>query len=230
MLAARCFFSINCALAGAADGGHFDRFLLFSGFNLWRHGGFAHGGMLWSPGGLAQEGFTLKFLLAGGQYRYHAGTTEVVGNQALASVTGGWRFKRDGVEITVFIGPDIQSHHLSPDDRGNRMRGTQFGARLGGDLWCQPSQAFMVNAGVSASTIGPNYWARGAVGWRLLGRVWIGPELLALGGDRYHQFRVGLHATGFRTPMLEWSAGFGFASDTENRDGLYTRIGVIMRR
>ena len=34
------------------------RYLLFSGLDLWRNGGFLHGGMLWSPAGLGQEGFT----------------------------------------------------------------------------------------------------------------------------------------------------------------------------
>jgi hypothetical protein len=227
VLAARSFFGVEGARAGPADE---HRFLLFSGFNLWRHGGFGHGGMLWSPNGLTQEGFTLKLLLAGGQYRYHAGTTEVTGTQALASVMGGWRFKRDGLEITLFLGPDLQMNRLSPDDRGNRMRGTQFGTRVGADFWYQPNQAVMVNGGVSASTIGPNYWARGAVGWRFMESVWIGPELMALGGDRYHQFRAGVHATGWRTQTLEWSAGFGYAHDTDDRDGLYTRIGVIIRR
>jgi hypothetical protein len=51
---------------------HLNRYLLFAGFDLWRNGGFAHGGLLWSPGGIEREGLTFKLLLAGGLYRYHA--------------------------------------------------------------------------------------------------------------------------------------------------------------
>ncbi|MEA2988361.1 MAG: hypothetical protein QOG83_1072, partial [Alphaproteobacteria bacterium] len=38
---------VSCALAGSADDEWYDdRFLMFGGFDLWRGGGFAHGGML----------------------------------------------------------------------------------------------------------------------------------------------------------------------------------------
>src|SRR5438270_11372472 len=40
------------------------RYLLFGGLDLWRNGGFLHGGVLWSPAGLGQ-GFTLKLLFGG---------------------------------------------------------------------------------------------------------------------------------------------------------------------
>src|SRR6476661_9192314 len=46
------------------------RFLLFSTTDLWRHGGFAHGGVLWAPSGLDQEGPVLKLLFGGGIYHY----------------------------------------------------------------------------------------------------------------------------------------------------------------
>jgi hypothetical protein len=39
---------------------------LFADTDLWRDGAFANGGLLWSPAGLGQSGFTLKLLLAGG--------------------------------------------------------------------------------------------------------------------------------------------------------------------
>ena len=63
-----------CVAAGPAragdDGAHF---LLFSGADLWRDGQFMHGGLLWSPEGLDRDGFTLKAMISGGQYRYASG-------------------------------------------------------------------------------------------------------------------------------------------------------------
>src|SRR3954465_13374845 len=74
---------VNCAFAEPeANGEHVDRYLLFSGFDVWRNGGFVHGGLLWSPDGLAHEGFSLKVLFAGGTYQYQAGTTDTTGRQA----------------------------------------------------------------------------------------------------------------------------------------------------
>jgi len=50
------------------------QFLLFSGADLWRDGRFMHGGLLWSPGGLDNEGFTFQLVTSGGLYRYRSGT------------------------------------------------------------------------------------------------------------------------------------------------------------
>jgi len=224
-------FGGECAAAdAAAETKHFDRYLLSSGFDVWRNGGSLHGGVLWSPDGLYREGFTLKLLVAGGQYRYVSGGATVTGRYTLTSAMAGWRFKQDRLEVTLFAGPDVQSHRLTPNDLGNRMRGSHAGIRLGADLWYQPSDTFMATGSVSLSTIGPNYWARAAIGWHLFGRAWIGPEVMALGGDRYQQYRAGVHATAFRAADFEWSMGLGYARDSDDRNGGYLRVGVLTRR
>ena len=109
------------------------------------------------------------------------------------------------------------------------MRGRQKGIRAGAEVWYQPSDTFMTNAAVSASTIGPNYWVRGAIGWHVFDFAWLGPELTALGGHRYRQYRAGVHATAFRWALFEFSAGFGYARDSDERDGFYGRFGVLVR-
>jgi hypothetical protein len=222
---------VDCAFADTeANGERIERALLFSGFDLWRNAGFLHGGMLWSPGGLAHDGFTLKLLFAGGRYQYRSGGTIITGEQTLASVLPGWRFKSENLEAVVFAGPDLQSYHLTPDDPGNHLRGGQAGLRVGGDVWYEPSHAMMVTASASASTIGSNLWGRAAAGWRLLDRFWAGPEIEAFGDHSYQQLRVGLHATALKTGRFEWSAGFGYAHDSDDRAGLYGRIGLITRQ
>jgi hypothetical protein len=223
--------SLDCAFAEeGANGAEFNRYLLFSGFDLWRSGGFIHGGVLWSPGGLEREGFTLKLLTGGGDYRYQSRGTEIRGESGLVSVMPGWRIKSGRLEITAVAGADLQVHRLTPDDPGNRTRGTHAGVRAGFDLWYQPSDEMMVAAGVSASTIGPNYWSRLATGWRIFDRIWVGPEAVALGGSNYQQLRLGIHATSFKTGPLEWSAGVGYTRDSDHRDGVYGRVGVLTRQ
>jgi hypothetical protein len=75
-VAAACFVAVSmlcgldCAFAEtAADGADSDHYLLFGGSDLWRSGGFLHGGVLASPGGLLHEGFTFKLLFGGGVFR-----------------------------------------------------------------------------------------------------------------------------------------------------------------
>jgi hypothetical protein len=209
-----------------------DSLLMFGGYDLWRNGGFVHGGMLWSPDGLGSEGFTLKLLTGAGIYRYRSGSLggPVRGVTGLDAVMAGWRFKFDRLEITAVAGVDLQAHRLSPDDPGNRVRGLQAGLRAGADLWYQPSDAMMIAASLSASTVGLNYWTRIAAGWRLLDQAWVGPEALALGGANYQQYRLGMHATSFKYGPLEWSAGLGYVRDSDRRGGIYSRIGVLTRR
>lgn len=203
--------------------------LLFSGTELWRGGGFGHGGLLWSPGGLDREGFTLKTLVGGGGYRYSSGTSLVIGRQWLIAAMPGWRFKTGTLETTVFAGPDYQRHDLTPDDSSNRRRGSHIGLRAGADLWWQPTPDSMANASISLSTIGNSYWTRIAAGRRVLDLLYVGPEVTACGGDGDRQLRIGLHATALRIGRYEWSAGIGWVRDADERDGLYGRIGVLTR-
>jgi hypothetical protein len=236
-IAAACFAAVmsicgvDCAFAQMmADGAHADHFLLFSGVDLWRNGGSAHGGLLWSPDGLSQDGFTLKLLMGGGQYRYLSGSTEITGTQVMGSVLPGWRFTRDRLEVVAFAGLDVQSHRLLPDDLGNRLRGLHLGARAGVDLWYEPIDAMMLAASVSGSTVGTSFWTRGAVGWRFFDWFWTGPEIGAQGDTAYQQLRLGVHATGFRTGPVEWSAGAGYAHDSDRRGGAYGRVWLLTRQ
>jgi hypothetical protein len=89
----------------------------------------------------------------------------------------------------------------------------------------------MVAADGSISTIGLSYTARLAGGWRLFNLFYAGPELQAFATDtNYQQYRAGLHITGFRTGPYEWSAGLGFARDSDERSSLYGKLGMFMRR
>lgn len=209
------------------------RTMYFAGGDLWHAGGFLHGGLLWSPSGLFHEGFTLKLLAGAGTYRYRAGGiggTEVTGVMTLASVMPGWRFKADRFEATVYAGLDLQHHHLTPDDPGNSLKGTHVGVRGGFDLWYEPLSNLMLAANSSLSTIGPSYWARLAGGWRVLDRLWIGPEAQVLGAPTHHEIRLGVHVTALKIRSFEWAFGFGFAVDTDRRNGLYGRVGILARR
>jgi hypothetical protein len=210
------------------------RFLLFSTTDLWRHGGFAHGGVLWAPGGLDQEGPVLKLMFGGGVYRYVSGAlgnAEVRGTELAAGILPGWRFIRNGISVTVFLGYDFQRHSLRPDDPSAGLRGNYHGARTGFELWYQPTPATMIAADASLSSVGPSYNVRLAAGLRAFDAFYVGPEVQAFGADdNYRQLRAGLHVTAFRTGAFEWSAGAGWATDTDQRGSAYGKLSVWTRR
>lgn len=207
--------------------------LIFSGSDLWRHWAFAHGGILWSPAGLYNEGFTLKLLLNGGAYRYRSGALgdiNVIGRQLAVAVQPGWRFKRAGFEVTVFAGLDLQNFRFTPDDPGSSLRGRYLGLRGGFELWHEPSATTMLAADASVSTIKAGNSARVAYGWRVFDRFYLGPEVQAFATDPYQQLRAGIHVTAFKTEEREWSGAIGWANDSDHRAGAYLRISVLVRR
>jgi hypothetical protein len=234
-LAAALSVSATTASAEAVPPGHDGaRYLLFASTDLWRHGGFLHGGVLWSPQGLDRDGFALKVMFGGGAYRYVSGAlgnADVTGRLLAASVLPGWRFKSGTLTVTAFGGLDLKNHRLTPDDPSAGLRGGYAGLRAGVELWYEPSASTMAAADASVSTIGPSYSVRAAFGWRLFDRFYLGPETAAFASNgNYRQVRAGLHLTGFKTATLEWSAGLGWANDTDRRSSLYGKIGLIARR
>ncbi len=207
-------------------------FLYFTGSDVWPHWAFAHAGVLWSPSGLSNEGFTVKLLLNGGTYGYRAGAlndTNILGRQSSITAMPGWRFKRAGYEVAVFAGFDLQNYRLTPDDPDNRLRGRRLGLRAGFELWHEPSTTTMLAADASVSSIGAGNSARAAFGWRLFERFYLGPEAQIYSTDSYIHKRVGVHITAFKIDEREWSGAIGLASDNDNRSGIYVRIGVLTR-
>jgi hypothetical protein len=210
------------------------RLLIFSSSDLWRHGGFAHGGALWAPSGLEQDGPVLKLLFGGGIYHYVSGAlgnADVRGTEIAAAILPGWRFIHNGMSITGFAGYDYQRHRLRPDDPSAGLRGHYHGLRAGFEFWYQPSAMTMIAADASLSSVGPSYSLRLAGGLRVFDAFFVGPEIQAFGADgNYRQLRAGLHVTGFRTGNFEWSAGVGWATDSDDRSGAYGKLGVWTRR
>ena len=213
---------------------HQARLLVFSNADIWREGGFGYGGVVWAPDGLDRQGPVLKLVFGGGTYRYLSGAlgnTEVQGHELAAAVLPGWRFVRDNLTVTVFLGYDFQQHRLTPDDPSAGLRGNYHGVRTGFELWYQPTPWSMIAADGSISTIGPGYNIRLATGVRAFEAFYVGPEVQAFGADsNYRQARAGLHITGLRTGPIEWSAGTGWALDTDHRAGAYGKIGILTRR
>jgi hypothetical protein len=213
------------------------RAIIFSGRDLWSNGIFAYGGLLIAPGGFEQDGLLLKLLLSDGVYRYNAGDLggqQVIGVESVGQVPPGWRIKRGNLEAKFFFGLDLEQHWLSPDDPGNRLRGTAFGLRVATELWYEPTPETMIAGDLSLSTIATSDSARLAFGWHVLddflGGFYVGPEVQYFASEGYALLRLGAHLTAMKTDAYEWSAATGFAHDSDGRSGAYLRLGFMTRR
>ncbi len=216
------------ARAGAAD---VPTFLLFGGADLWRYGDFLYGGTLWSPKGLDSSGFTFKLLVNGGRYNYASGDlgTTVDGDMISGAALPGWRFVHGTLTVSLFAGPLVQDYRLSPSDPGSRLHGLYAGGEVAGDIWYQPTKAVMAAVNGSLLSIGPTGYLRGALGYRVFDAMFIGPEMAMLWCGNFQQLEFGAHITGLHLAATEWSAGGGWAMDSDRRSGPYLRIGVSTR-
>lgn len=205
--------------------------LYFTGTDLWRKGSSAYGGVLWSPGGLERDGFTLKALLAGGDYLYRASAADIRGVDVVASILPGYRIKRGDFEVKIFAGLDIQHHWTLPFDPANRLNGTHVGARFNIDTWWEPLPAsMMVATTLTGSTVGSSYGVRVATGGRIAERFWLGPEIESSGDRTYRQYRAGAHLTSLQFAGFEWAFGAGYVRDNDKRSGMYGRFSLLSRR
>ena len=220
--------AIERAGAGAPDS---PSFLLFSGTEIWRYGAFLYGGLLWSPAGLDADGFTFKMLLDGGRYNYVTGSIEenIDGTKLSAAALPGWRLSRDGLTVAAFVGPVAQDYRLTPADPGSRLNGFYIGGEFAADIWYQPTARTMAALNGAIASIGPTGYVRAAVGVRLLGPAFVGPEIEQLWCGDFQELEFGAHVTGLRVDALEWSMGSGWALTSDQRSGPYVRLGVNAR-
>jgi len=207
-----------------------ERFLFYSGFDLWTFGYAGYAGAQWAPDSLNRDGFVLSAFVSDGIERFDTPTTRYRTAILRAAILPGWRFKRGNLEVKVFAGPDFEHDAFSPARAYHLPYRNSVGARAAVDLWWEPSALTMLSASASVTTIAGGYSARMAGGWRVFETGWIGPEI-AVSSDRYsRQYRVGAHFTGLRTGAFEWSLVAGYVQDSFRRTGMYGRISVLTRR
>jgi len=201
-----------------------ERFLLFSGVELWRASTAAYGGLHWAPGGLNEDGLVARLLLSRNFERYGPDSTSI----ARATGLAGIRVKQGAFELKLMAGPQLESN--DPTSPAARLRGTRLGLQAVAETWWEPAPALMLASSWSATTLGTGYGGRIASGFRLFDLAWSGPEVSAFTDEFSTQTRVGLHLTGVRWQDLEWSAAFGYLQDSFHRNGAYGRVSVLVRR
>jgi hypothetical protein len=215
---------------GLHGGTKVERVLLYAGFDIWRFGRTGYGGFYWAPEGLNNDGFITRLFVSRGVERYDAGSRRFNTSIVRAAPLAGWRFSRGTLELKVFAGPELENRVTTPDLPKAEFRGTHIGARVATELWWEPIPEIMLTSAFSASTNAASHSARAAAGLRVLDQFWAGPEIAASRDEFSAQYRIGVHLTGFRLEMFEWSATAGYLTDSYHRSGVYGRISVLTRQ
>src|SRR5262245_47504402 len=230
-------FCLGAVTGRAGNGDDEDaRIMLFSGRDLWRHGGFVHGGVVVAPSGFDHDGLLSetsvleRALLVQserpGRSQCHGRRSVIPGIAGLADQARQRRiqgFLRTRISAALslprrYIEP--AARHLNrPADRGRTLARADAG-----DDDCGRCLAVV--------DCNRKFGARGlrlAHSQRSDGRNLCRSGTAILRLPRLPELRVGAHITSMKAEDTEWSAATGWAWDSQSRASPYVRINVLKR-
>lgn len=212
------------------SGGRAERFLLFSGVDLWHSAVTGYGALQWAPAGLNADGPVLRLFGSDGIERYRTPAQTFTTNIGRASLLGGRHVRAGHADVTALVGLDFKSEAAGASVARFAPDTTRFGMRAAAELWIEPTPQTMLAASAYATTIDAGFGGRVAAGWRVGGAAWIGPEALISRDDFSTQRRIGAHVSGLKAADAEWSLAAGYLADSYRRSGAYGRVSVSLRR
>jgi outer membrane immunogenic protein len=186
-------------------------------------------GAMYSPTtDLDSSGWRLYALGGGGYYKYPQSQTgtQIKGVYETGDLLGGWGFEGHNYSANVLAGLNVENHHLSQFDPTNSVEGTRVGAKIRADGWINPTAQWLLYEEGEYSTAFNTYYVAAKVGYDFFGTtgIFIGPEVSALGNDRFDQGRVGAHVTQMKFGKVQMDISGGFMHDTSVGNGGYGKV------
>jgi hypothetical protein len=173
---------------------------------------------------LEETGIRLRIAGLGGKYDYiasEAGLGRINGTLEQGSFMIGYEYVGKQITVAGFVGGEISNNGISPNDPNNTVKGTYGGFKVAADFYARPTEATMVAGVTSYSTNHNAYYGRLKFGLAVVNQIYVGPEVLVLGDDFFHQWRVGAHVSGIRFGMVQLGVSGGFLSDQVRGTGAY---------
>jgi len=130
-----------------------------------------------------------------------------------------WVFKR--ATVALYAGGEVVNTSLSPNDPNNSAKGGAGGLKIASDFYVTPTDDTMIAGVLSYSTNYNSYYGRLKFGMALSNRVYVGPEVVALGDNFFQQWRLGGHVSGLRFGMMQLGVAAGFLNDRVRGGGIY---------
>jgi hypothetical protein len=150
---------------------------------------------------LWDDGFVVRLDASGGHYTYNApGFSNVSVGTVDADVMLGYRKNTDAGNIGAYVGPSYLTH--DNPDRAASIRGSQVGAAFLTEYANTFNKNLEVYLQGRFSTPFSTYSAAGRVLYKVVGDVWVGPEMTLYGNDSpYQEITVG--------PFVKLNTHFG---------------------
>jgi outer membrane immunogenic protein len=174
----------------------------------------------------------LRFWMVGdaGFYKYPAEGSFIKGHYEAADVLAGYSWEGDNYSIGLLGGFNAVNHTLSEIDTTNKVQGTRFGAKVRGDATINPTPRILTAGEAEYSTAFKTYSSKAKFGYDFTDnkQIFVGPEVGALGDERYNQWRAGAHISRLKLSWLQIDISAGYAHDSVVGNGAYTTLELSM--
>ena len=163
----------------------------------------------------------------GGYYKYLSSQTgvQIKGNYETGDILGGWGLTGENYAVNLLGGLNVENQTLSQADPTNSVVGTRVGGKIRADAWINPTARTLIYEEGEYSTVFNTYYVAAKVGYDIFGNnMFFGPEVAALGNDRFDQGRVGAHVTQVKFGKVQMDISGGFMHDNTVGSGGYGKV------
>ena len=189
----------------------------FAGMDVAKSGYGALVGAIIAPSNnIDASGLRVFILGEAGHYKYPNDPGSISGTYTSGDLLIGYAFEGDNYSINLLAGGNATNHMLSEIDTENSVQGTAFGGKVRADAWVNPTPATLVYGEADYSTAFRTYYAKVKLGYDITNgkRIFIGPEIAALGNERFDQWRLGGHITQLKLGKIQVDISGGYAHDS----------------
>ena len=176
-------------------------------------------------GSMYKSGMRVRLSVLGGSYVYTPATPILLGNIHGTIINGaflvGYEWVTTRATVAVYGGAEAVNTSISPNDPNNTVKGGRAGVKLATDFYVTPTDDMMIAGVASYSSNFNAYYGRLKFGFAIGDRLYIGPEVAALGDNFFQQWRVGGHVSGLRFGAMQFGAAVGFVNDRVRGAGVY---------
>ncbi len=162
-------------------------------------------------GNLYKDGWLVRARGGGGHYEYHRDATL---KQGVDYETGefmlGYQHYVGATRISLYAGANVE-HHDNPDPFAV-VAGTKWGFKAQGEIFAPFAPNWYALLLATYSTAFNSYFALAKVGYKINDLIAIGPEVAALGNDRFNAIRTGpfISFDLSRQTLLIFSGGYSW--------------------
>jgi Cellulose biosynthesis protein BcsS len=174
---------------------------------------------------LNQSGFVFRLGGGDGHYKYNLapGLSHGVDFQD-GEVMIGYQAFLGATRVTGFIGANVQDDHNTADPSAN-VHGTKWGIEGQGEIYTPLNDRWFLYGLGTISSVWNSYLVMGKVGYNITPIVSVGPEVMALGSQRFDATRAGSFVGFNITPTAQLILSGGYSWD-ERRNSLNDHSGA----